>query len=63
MDRIQASRNHGPHSKRFKSVSDGSDESLGSPLGSDLDDVFLELTGNRIEVDQDTPTETAAEAS
>lgn len=28
-----------------------------------LDDVFLELTGNRIEVDQDTPTDTAAEAS
>ena len=46
MDRIQATQNQGPHSKRFKSVSDGSDESLGSPLGSDLDDVFLDVLSN-----------------
>lgn len=27
-------------------MSDGSDESLGSPLGSDLDDVFLDVLSN-----------------
>ena len=39
-------RVHATHNKRFKSVSDGSDESLGSPLGSDLDDVFLDVLSN-----------------
>lgn len=43
MNRIQATHNQVPQIKRFKSVSDGSDESLGSPLGSDLDDVFLDV--------------------
>jgi len=48
LNRIQATHNQNqiPHNKRFKSVSDGSDESLGSPLGSDLDDVFLDVLSN-----------------
>jgi hypothetical protein len=48
LNKIQATHNQNqiPHNKRFKSVSDGSDESLGSPLGSDLDDVFLDVLSN-----------------